>query len=97
MDVRIITPGIPDKPCVYYVTQSYYPELFARACAQYYEYTPAFARQNVCIRRQAGHCGSANTDYRSLYLHYENCCQFFGGHIVGDVKADFLRLPWPVP
>ena len=35
--------------------------------------------------------GSANMDYRSLYLHFENCCVFYGGHMVQDVHADLLR------
>ena len=34
VDVRIITPGIPDKWYVYYVTQSFYGELL-RACLLY--------------------------------------------------------------
>ena len=89
VDVRIITPGIPDKPYVYYVTQSYYPELL-RAGVRIYEYTPGFVHAKMFVSDdRLAIVGSANTDYRSLYLHYENCCQFFGGHIVGDVKADF--------
>ncbi len=27
-------------------------------------------------------------DYRSLYLHFENCCAFYGGHMVRDVRDD---------
>ena len=27
-------------------------------------------------------------DYRSLYLHFENCCAFYGGQMVQDVRAD---------
>ena len=33
--------------------------------------------------------GSANMDYRSMYLHFENCCSFYGGGMVQDVKRDF--------
>ncbi|MEG1745386.1 MAG: phospholipase D-like domain-containing protein [Ruthenibacterium sp.] len=33
--------------------------------------------------------GSANMDYRSLYLHFENCCVFYHGGIVQDIKRDF--------
>ena len=32
--------------------------------------------------------GSANMDYRSLYLHFEICCAFYGGHMVRDVLED---------
>ena len=88
MDVRIITPGIPDKWYVYYVTQSFYGELL-RAGVRIYEYTPGFihAKMYVCDD-EAAVVGSANMDYRSLYLHFENCCLFYGGHMVQDVKQD---------
>ena len=36
--------------------------------------------------------GGANTDYRSMYLNFENCCSFYGGSIVADVKADFREM-----
>ena len=89
VDVRIITPGIPDKPYVYYVTQSYYPELL-RAGVRIYEYTPGFVHAKMFVSDgKLAIVGSANTDYRSLYLHFENCCQFFGGQIVNRVKEDF--------
>ena len=32
--------------------------------------------------------GTINLDYRSLYLHFENCCVFYGGHMVRDVLDD---------
>lgn len=88
VDVRIITPGIPDKWYMYYVTQSYYPELL-KAGVRIFEYQPGFIHakmyasdDKVCI------VGSANMDYRSLYLHFENCCAFYGGHMALDVRDD---------
>ena len=39
VDVRMITPGIPDKKLVYRLTRSYYPTLL-RAGVKIYEYTP---------------------------------------------------------
>ena len=35
--------------------------------------------------------GSANMDYRSLYLHFENGAVFYGGHTVQDVKTDMVQ------
>ena len=88
VDVKIITPGIPDKKYVYYMTQSYYPELI-RAGVKIYEYTPGFMHAKMFVRDdEHAIVGSANMDYRSLYLHFENCCSFYGGHIVQDVKND---------
>ena len=84
----ILTPGVPDKWYVYYVTQSYYPRLL-EAGVRIYEYTPGFvhAKMYVSDDREAI-VGSANMDYRSLYLHFENCCAFYGGHMVRDVLED---------
>lgn len=90
IDVRIITPGIPDKWYVYYVTQSYYARLM-RAGVRIYEYTPGFIHAKMYVSDdEAAIVGSANMDYRSLYLHFENCCIFYGGDMVKEVKRDFL-------
>ena len=88
VDVRIITPGIPDKWYVYAVTRSYYPRLL-EAGVRIFEYTPGFihAKMYVSDDKEAI-VGSANMDYRSLYLHFENCCAFYGGRIVRDVRDD---------
>ncbi len=88
VDVRIITPGIPDKWYVYYVTQCFLGVVVGGG-VRIYEYTPGFihAKMYVCDD-EAAVVGSANMDYRSLYLHFENCCLFYGGHMVQDVKQD---------
>ena len=31
--------------------------------------------------------GTVNLDYRSLYLHYENGCVFYGGDIIGEIRT----------
>ena len=89
MDVRIVVPGIPDKWYVYYVTQSYYRVLL-KAGVKIYEYTPGFihAKMYVSDDMQAI-VGGANTDFRSMYLNFENCCSFYGGTMVRQVKKDF--------
>ena len=33
--------------------------------------------------------GVTNTDYRSMYLNFENCCSFYAGSLVDQVKKDF--------
>lgn len=88
VDVRIVTPGIPDKPYVYLLTQSYYRELLL-AGVRIYEYTPGFLHAKMHVSDDAvAIVGSANMDFRSLYLHFENCCAFYGGEIVQDVRRD---------
>lgn len=90
VDVRLITPGVPDKWYAYWVTQSYYKTLL-EAGVRIFQYTPGFIHAKMYVSDdEVAVVGSANMDYRSLYLHFENCCAFYGGHMVRDVKADLL-------
>ncbi len=89
IDVRIVVPGIPDKWYVYYVTQSYYRVLL-EAGVKIYEYTPGFIHAKMYVSDDIqAIVGGANTDYRSMYLNFENCCSFYGGSVVECVKKDF--------
>lgn len=92
VDVRIITPGIPDKKTVYAVTRSYYAGL-ARQGVRIFEYTPGFchAKQMLCDGITAS-IGTSNLDYRSLYLHFENNVLLYGGEAVKDMTADFEEM-----
>lgn len=89
VDVRIITPGIPDKKLIYKVTRSYYAAL-ARAGVRIYEYTPGFihAKQCVCDNTLAT-VGTINLDYRSLYLHFENGVFLYGIDAIEKIRKDF--------
>ena len=89
VDVRIITPGIPDKKMVYQLTRSYYAGLVAEG-VRIYEFTPGFvhAKQCLCDGRLAT-VGTSNLDYRSLYLHFENDVLLYGCDAVGDIRMDF--------
>ncbi len=92
VDVRIVLPGIPDKWYVYYVTQSYYRHLLG-AGVKIYEYKPGFVHAKMYVSDDLqAIVGGANTDYRSMYLNFENCCSFYGGRIVQDVKRDFESM-----
>jgi len=92
IDVRIVVPGIPDKWYVYYVTQSYYRTLL-EAGVKIYEYTPGFVHAKMYVSDDwQAIVGGANTDYRSMYLNFENCCSFYGGSMPGRVKADFQEM-----
>lgn len=89
VDVRIITPGIPDKKTVFLVTQSYYASLI-RSGVRIYQYTPGFihAKGYVCDD-QIAVVGTINMDYRSLYLHFECATYMYGCDAVSDVLQDF--------
>ncbi len=92
VDVRIVTPGIPDKAIAFKATRSHYARLVAYG-VRIYEYTPGFmhAKQFVCDDEVAV-VGTINLDFRSLYLHFENACWFCHCNAVHDVKADFNQL-----
>ena len=89
VDVRIITPGIPDKKLVYKVTRSFYPPLTKNG-VRIYEWSPGFTHAKMSLADdKMATCGTINLDYRSLYHHFENGCFFYSGKAVGDMKADF--------
>ena len=88
VDVRIVTPGIPDKKTIFRLTRSYYNHLLD-AGVRIFEYSPGFlhAKSLVSDDRYAV-VGTVNLDYRSLYLHFENSVLFYESNIVFDVKGD---------
>ena len=92
VDVRIITPGIPDKKIVYSVTRSYYNGL-ARHGVRIFEYTPGFCHAKMSIADDLmATCGTINMDYRSLYHHFENGCLYADCGAVMDTKRDFEAM-----
>ncbi len=91
VDVRIITPGIPDKKLVYRLTRSNYVPLL-KAGVKIYEYTPGFihGKSYVCDDEIAV-VGTINMDYRSLYLHFECGTIIYKTKSVMDLKKDSLE------
>ena len=91
VDVRIMTPGIPDKKLVFLLTQSYYRQLL-EAGVKIYEYQPGFlhAKSFVCDD-EIGVVGTINLDYRSLYLHFEDGVWIYKNKVVQDIKDDFTQ------
>lgn len=90
VDVRIVTPEIPDKKVVFWMSQSYYQRLL-ECGIRIYQYTPGFihAKSFVCDDRIAT-VGSINMDYRSLYLHFECGVWMYDSSAVMKVKEDAL-------
>ena len=88
IDVRIMTPGIPDKKIVAMLTHSYYEQLL-EAGVRIYEYQPGFlhAKSFVCDDEIAV-VGTINLDYRSLYLHFEDGVWLYKDPVIVDVKRD---------
>lgn len=91
VDVRIVTPGIPDKKMVFLLTQSYYRPLL-EAGVRIYQYAPGFihAKSFVCDDEIAT-VGSVNLDFRSLYLHFECGVWMYRSRAVMQVKEDCME------
>lgn len=91
IDVRIMTPHVPDKWFVHPVTQSFY-RLLLETGVRIYEYTPGFihAKMFICDDETAI-VGTTNMDFRSFYLHFECGVVFYDSSIIMDVKEDFLK------
>lgn len=90
VDVRIMTPHIPDKKVVFEVTRAHYDALL-EAGVKIYEYTPGFVHaKNFAVDDKYGTVGTVNMDYRSLFLHFEDGVWLCGDPTVRDIKADFL-------
>lgn len=90
VDVRIVTPGIPDKKIVFKLTQSYYPQLI-HAGVKVYQYTPGFLHAKCVVSDdEIATVGTINFDYRSLYLHFENGVLLYNTKTVEKVKEDIL-------
>ena len=90
VDVRIITPHIPDKKTVFEMTRSYYEELI-EAGVQIFEYEPGFIHaKNFVVDDLWATVGTVNLDYRSMFLHFENGVLLYGTPSVADIRDDFL-------
>lgn len=91
VDVRIVTPGIPDKKTVFKVTRSYYEPLIEGG-VKIYEYTPGFMHgKNFVCDDKIATVGTINLDYRSLYLHFECGVYMYDVATIKDIKDDFLN------
>lgn len=89
VDVRIITPHIPDKKIVFNVTRSNYKPLMDYGI-KIYEYTPGFVHaKNFLSDGKVGVVGTINLDYRSLTHHYECAVWMCNVSALEALKDDF--------
>ena len=88
VDVRIVTPAVPDKKIVYRLTRANY-DMLMKVGVKIYEYTPGFIHAKSMVSDdECAVVGTINLDYRSLYHHFENAVYFSGCDAVQDVKKD---------
>lgn len=90
VDVRIVTPGIPDKWFVHATTRSFYGKLL-RQGVRIFEYTPGFIHSKMIVSDDTNAViGSINMDFRSFYLHDECALWLCGSSAVDSIKRDIL-------
>ena len=90
VDVRIIMPGIPDKPMAYNLAKTYYRQLM-NSGVKIYQYTPGFVHAKVFVSDHTkAVVGTINLDYRSLYHHFECATYLYKVDAIKDIYADFL-------
>ena len=92
VDVRIVTPYIPDKKLIQLVTRGSYPDLLS-AGVRIFEYTPGFihSKQMIVDDRFAA-VGTINLDYRSLVHHYENAVLLYETPSIAAIRKDFEEI-----
>ena len=91
VDVRIITPHVPDKWYVHAVSRSHYQALI-EAGVKIYEYTPGFIHaKTFVVDDDYAVVGTINMDYRSLYLHFECAVWMYQTPSVAQVRDDFFK------
>ena len=91
VDVRIVTPHIPDKWYVHAVTRAYYTVLIESG-VKIYEYTPGFIHSKTFLSDdEIGVVGTINLDYRSLYLHFECGAWMYRTACLDEMKQDYME------
>ena len=95
VDVRIVTPGTPDKKIIYLQTQANYPTLI-NAGVKIMQYDRGFIHSKCMLSDDdTAVIGTINLDYRSLYHHFE-CGVFLyktqaGVQLKSDMENTFAQ------
>lgn len=90
LDVKIITPHIPDKWYVHAVTRANY-EALIEGGVRIFEYTPGFIHSKTFVADDRfGVVGTINLDFRSLFLHFECGIWLCGCRSIAAMRDDFL-------
>ena len=92
IDIKIITPHIPDKWYVHPVTQYNYLELL-EAGVKIYEYTPGFIHSKLFVSDdKIATVSTVNMDYRSFVFHFECGAWICNNTTVIDIKEHFDEI-----
>lgn len=88
VDVRIVTPAIPDKKMVFLLTQANYENLI-RGGVKIYQYTPGFIHSKCfVVDDEYASVGTTNLDFRALYLHFECGTFMYKTDCIRELRED---------
>ena len=91
IDVRIITPRIPDKKLVNACTKSFY-NLLLESNVKIYEYEPGFIHSKILVSDDnVATIGTTNFDFRSFYLNYECGIWIHNTKEEKIIREDFIK------
>lgn len=90
VDVRIIIPGIPDKPFVYGVSRNNAEKLMEYG-VKIYTMKNAFVHSKILLTENSVVVGSINMDLRSFYQQFEDALYTDDNTVREDVYADFMN------
>lgn len=91
VDVKIITPHIPDKKLIFEMTRANYERLIDNGVG-IYEFVPGFIHTKMIISDDlTAIVGTCNFDYRSFYLHFENGVWMYKSRAVSQACTSFLN------
>ena len=92
IDIRILTPHIPDKWYVHPVTRYNYSELL-EAGIRIFEYTPGFVHSKLFVSDdKIATVGTVNMDYRSFVFHFECGLWICDNNTVLDIRNQFKDI-----
>ena len=92
VDVRIVTPHIPDKKIIFDVTRSNY-KLLQNGGIRIFEYEQGFIHsKQMLIDGEVAIVGTINLDYRSMIHHYECGVLMYKTSCIKDISNDFENI-----
>lgn len=90
VDVRVMIPGTPDKPYVYYTTLSYVGELLD-AGVKVFLYPGFIHSKSIAVDDEISTIGTTNIDIRSFQLHFELNAFMYDEKVCRECRDIFLK------
>jgi cardiolipin synthase len=90
VDVRLMLPGKPDKPYVYYTSMSYVEELL-KAGVRVYLHPGVIHSKTMVADDKIATIGTTNIDIRSFQLHFELNAFMYSSKIASECREIFEK------